>query len=142
YSLGIVTYEWLTGERPFQGTPQELYIQHLTVPAPSLREKVPTIPPKVEEVVLKALEKEPDKRFPSVTAFAKALEEACMLPGEHVYPKDVADAMRECYYKWLGKADWCEMKEVGLDDAKELQHNYQVGGETKVTKGYMRPLTR
>jgi eukaryotic-like serine/threonine-protein kinase len=143
YSLGIVIYEWLCGKPPFtEGNFIQLSYQHIHVPPPPLREKVPAIPPLVEEVVLKALEKEPDKRFPSVTAFAKALEEAWALPGEHHYPIEVADAMRECYYKWLGKADWGEMKEVGLDDAKELQHNYRVGGETKVTKGYKRPFTR
>src|SRR5205823_1221957 len=122
YSLGIVTYEWLTGERPFQGTPQEIYIQHFHVPPSALREKVSTIPPGVDQAVLKALAKNPDDRFLSVTAFTEALEEACILPGESHYPKLVARAMRECYYQWCDKADWGEMKEITADDAKQLQH--------------------
>src|SRR5438270_7142929 len=76
YALGIVAYEWLCGDRPFHGTFAELYSQHLLVPPPSLREKVPAIPAAVERVVLKALVKDPKDRFASVHAFAKALEEA------------------------------------------------------------------
>ena len=44
YGLGIVVYEWLCGDRPFYGTPTELYSQHLFTPPPPLHEKVPTIP--------------------------------------------------------------------------------------------------
>jgi predicted ATPase/DNA-binding CsgD family transcriptional regulator len=76
YALGIVAYEWLCGDRPFHGTFAELYSQHLFVPPPSLREKVPAIPTAVEHVVLKALAKDPKERFASVHTFARALEEA------------------------------------------------------------------
>ena len=77
YALGIIVYEWLCGNRPFHGTFTELYSQHLFVPPPPLREKVPAILPAVEQVVLTALEKDPHKRFASVQAFANALETAC-----------------------------------------------------------------
>ena len=77
YALGIIVYEWLCGDRPFHGTFTELYSQHLFVPPPPLHEKVPSIPPAVEQVVLTALEKDSHKRFASVQAFATALETAC-----------------------------------------------------------------
>jgi serine/threonine protein kinase len=77
YALGIVVYEWLTGERPFQGTYMEIIGQQVAKTPPSLCEKVPDIPPLVERVVLTALEKDPAKRFGSVKAFATALEQAC-----------------------------------------------------------------
>jgi predicted ATPase/DNA-binding CsgD family transcriptional regulator len=76
YALGVVVYEWVCGDRPFHGTFAELYSQHLFVPPPSLREKVPTISSAVEQVMLKALAKDHMERFPSVQAFATALEEA------------------------------------------------------------------
>jgi predicted ATPase/DNA-binding CsgD family transcriptional regulator len=76
YALGIVVYEWLSGDRPFNGSPTEIAIKHALTPPPSLREKDPTIPPSVEQVVLKAITKEPGQRFTSVQAFAVALEEA------------------------------------------------------------------
>ncbi len=76
YSLGIVVYEWLSGERPFRGTLNEIISQQLgSAPLP-LREKIPTISPEVEQVVMTALEKEPRKRFGSVREFALALEQA------------------------------------------------------------------
>jgi serine/threonine protein kinase len=76
YALGIVVYEWLCGERPFNGTLFELLGQHMHAPPPPLRGKVPGISLEVEQVVLRALEKEPQKRFASVQEFAAALEEA------------------------------------------------------------------
>jgi serine/threonine protein kinase len=45
YSLGIVTYEWLTGSRPFHGGPMELMGQHAMTPPPPLRALVPDISP-------------------------------------------------------------------------------------------------
>jgi len=78
YALGIVAYEWLTGSCPFQGTFFEIASQHmLTEPLP-LREKVPSLSPKIENVVMTALAKGPDQRFPTVRDFAIALERACL----------------------------------------------------------------
>jgi serine/threonine protein kinase len=54
YALGVVIYEWLSGDRPFRGSFTEIASQHVLVPPPPLRERVPTISPAVEEVVLKA----------------------------------------------------------------------------------------
>ncbi len=76
YALGIVVYEWLCGARPFEGSYTEIFAKHLMTPPPSLLEKVPTLPPEVEHVVLTALAKDPKQRFASVQAFATALEQA------------------------------------------------------------------
>jgi len=76
YSLGIVVYEWLSGDRPFHGSLTEIVAQHLAVSPPSLHEKDPTISHEVEQVVMTALAKDPKQRFGSVQAFATALEQA------------------------------------------------------------------
>jgi serine/threonine protein kinase len=76
YALGIVVYEWLTGTRPFEGTLTEVASQHLLAPPRPLRERVPTVSPLVEQVVLRALAKDSHARFASVAAFATALEQA------------------------------------------------------------------
>ncbi len=78
YSLAITVYEWLCGEPPFRGNQYQLAYQHKNVPPPSLYEKVPTITPDVEQVVMKALAKEPQQRYASVQEFALALEKAYM----------------------------------------------------------------
>ncbi len=79
YALAIVVYEWLTGQRPFQGDNwMAIGMQHLSTPVPSLREKNPAITLEVEQVVLKALAKDSKQRFESIQAFAYGLERACL----------------------------------------------------------------
>ncbi|HLQ30564.1 MAG TPA: protein kinase [Ktedonobacteraceae bacterium] len=77
YALGIVVYEWLYGTPPFTSNDFiQLGYQHTFVPPPSLHNSNPSIPPAVEQVVLTALEKDPHRRFATVSAFARALEQA------------------------------------------------------------------
>jgi serine/threonine protein kinase len=73
YALAVVTYEWISGTRPFQGTSIGLAVQHMTAPLPSLRNLLPTLLPSIEQVIFKALSKEPEKRFATVQEFATAL---------------------------------------------------------------------
>jgi eukaryotic-like serine/threonine-protein kinase len=76
YALGVVVYEWLCGNWPFEGTVEEIASQHTLTPPPSLCKRMPTISHAVEQVVFKTLAKEPDQRFESIQEFAKALERA------------------------------------------------------------------
>jgi eukaryotic-like serine/threonine-protein kinase len=76
YSLGIVVYEWLSGDRPFQGSVLEIVTQHMQNPPPPLHALNLDIPPEVEEVVFTALAKDPQQRFATVQAFANALQQA------------------------------------------------------------------
>jgi serine/threonine protein kinase/WD40 repeat protein len=78
YSLGVVVYEWLSGNRPFQGSFTEIAVKHAMVPPASLRERLPQLPPAVEEVVMIALAKDPHRRFVNVRAFAQAFEQATL----------------------------------------------------------------
>ena len=74
YSLGVVLYELLTGEVPFRGeTPVSVALQHVKdrVVAPRIKNNL--IPPQLEQVVLVALEKEPGKRFGSISEMIHAL---------------------------------------------------------------------
>src|SRR5207248_3388554 len=76
YALAVVVYEWLCGERPFEGAISELIAQQLSVPPLPLHERLPEIPQEIEQVVLRALAKDPKARFASVKDFATALEQA------------------------------------------------------------------
>src|SRR5260221_7219730 len=76
YALGVVVYEWLSGDPPFAGSVKQIASQHLSAPPPPLHVKVPAVSPAVEQVVLKALDKDPQQRFAHVQDFAVALEEA------------------------------------------------------------------
>jgi predicted ATPase/DNA-binding CsgD family transcriptional regulator/tRNA A-37 threonylcarbamoyl transferase component Bud32 len=76
YAMGVLVYEWLAGERPFSESVTKPTVKQVLAPPPSLSEKEPTLPVQVDQVVQKALAKDPNERFASVQAFALALEEA------------------------------------------------------------------
>lgn len=79
YALAVVAYEWLCGQRPFQGIEADIIMQHMSSPPPRLREKNPLIARGVEEVILKALDKDPQRRYPRIQDFAQTLEDAFQL---------------------------------------------------------------
>jgi serine/threonine protein kinase len=85
YSLGIVVYEWISGDRPFHGSFTEICTQHIFAPLPPLCEKVPDLLPPVEQVITLALAKDPKQRFVSVQAFARALELAAQSAEPRVF---------------------------------------------------------
>ncbi|HEU5370167.1 MAG TPA: protein kinase [Ktedonobacterales bacterium] len=76
YALGVFIYQLLCGQAPFIGSPVEIAFQKIHAPVPGLRQHMPdSVSPGVEHVVMKALEREPEKRFPDVQAFIDALEQ-------------------------------------------------------------------
>jgi len=64
YSLGVILYELLTGETPFPGTDPLLVLNvKLRTDPPSLRRIAPEVPAALEEIVLRALERDPLNRY-------------------------------------------------------------------------------
>lgn len=87
YSLGIVFYEMLTGTLPFSGeSPISVALKHLQDPLPEPRRIKPEIPQSVENVVLKALVKDPFLRYRSAKEMLQDLE-TCLLPERLNEPK-------------------------------------------------------
>lgn len=80
YALAVLTYEWLSGKRPFQGTAMEVMMQHMTTPPASLSRQVPMLTPEIEHVIFTALAKDPRQRFSNIQAFATALTQASRQP--------------------------------------------------------------
>jgi serine/threonine-protein kinase len=75
YSLGVLLYELLTGEVPYSGDNfMAVAVRHLRDPVPSVRERRHDVPERVDEIVIKAMAKQPDDRFPSMEAMVAALE--------------------------------------------------------------------
>ena len=92
YSLGILMYELLTGSVPFKGdNAVEIALKHLKEKIPSIRRQNPTIPQSVENIVLKAVAKNPKNRYDSITEMHDDLMNC--LNDEHKNDK-------KCVYKY------------------------------------------
>ncbi len=107
YALATMVYEWLCGHPPFSGANQnQLMDRHMKMPVPSLREACKgltsekEISEDVEQVILKALAKEPHERFSSIQEFAQALKQALpveekSLESTETIPQDIVQVPKD-----------------------------------------------
>jgi serine/threonine protein kinase len=87
YSLGIVLYEMLTGRAPFRSDSEyEVMHAHLEVPPPPPRRFAHHISPLIEQIILRALAKDPAERFQSALDFHAALVDAARAAGLTLNP--------------------------------------------------------
>lgn len=83
YSLGVVLYELLTGQPPYQAeTPLAIVLKHLHDPLPPPRTIKPGIPEAMERIVLKAMAKNPAERYQTAAEMAQALKQALAEMGK------------------------------------------------------------
>ena len=78
FSFGVSAYELLTNQKPFPGdTPAEILNRQLAAAGPvPPRQHNPDLPPDLERVILKCIEREPERRYPFVSVMARELKEA------------------------------------------------------------------
>lgn len=89
YAAGCLLFELLTGRPPFTGdTPLAVAYQHVREAPPAPSDVEPDLPRAFDPVVLRALEKDPEDRFPTGSAFLAALDSAAADP--HAVPADTA----------------------------------------------------
>ena len=99
YSLGVIFYEMLTGQVPYQDNfPMMVVIKHIRDPLPSVRELVPELNDAIERVVIKSLAKEPGERYQTAEDFVQAVNKALQVnpPG-----RAVSKAMDSVYDRLL-----------------------------------------
>jgi len=95
YALGVVLYELLTGIAPFEGpTPYEVAALVLTEPLMPPSARSPRIWPELEQVMLTALAREPDDRYPDARTFAMALRASVLHHGERAFTAPLSFARR------------------------------------------------
>jgi serine/threonine-protein kinase len=78
YSLCVILFQMLTGKMPFHAdTPASVMMKHLLDPVPHILEVKTDLPPAFEEVVERAMAKDPTGRFQTASEMAVAVESAC-----------------------------------------------------------------
>lgn len=82
YALAVMTYELLTNRPPFKGSLEQVMYSHLNIPPDPPGILVSSIPAGIDSVILRALEKKPEDRFDSISAFACAFQEALRWPDQ------------------------------------------------------------
>ncbi|MBI3268318.1 MAG: protein kinase [Planctomycetes bacterium] len=86
FSLGILLYELSTGRRPFEGDSTASTLYSILQKDPPLPRSInPAVPPDLETITLKCLEKEPARRYPSAAVLAADL--AAFLEGEPIWAR-------------------------------------------------------
>ncbi|MQX37137.1 serine/threonine-protein kinase [Roseospira navarrensis] len=75
YSVGVVLYEMLTGRKPYEGDVNQIHLQVLQGEVEPPSALVPELTPELDDVVLSALSKDADTRFPDADSFAAALRD-------------------------------------------------------------------
>ncbi|QYU67319.1 serine/threonine protein kinase [Leptolyngbya sp. 15MV] len=81
YSSGVLLYQLLTGERPFEGGMTAIMHKALNTDPPKPSEISVTAPPAMDAVVARAMAKRPENRFANAEAFAAALRQAASGPA-------------------------------------------------------------
>ncbi len=82
YSVGVALYEMVTGKKPFDGdTPVSIALMHMQSTPKKPTELNSTIPEGLEQIILRAMQKEPSQRYQTAGEMIKDLEELKKDPG-------------------------------------------------------------
>jgi hypothetical protein len=102
YSLGLVMYEIFTGHAAFSGdTPIALALKQIRETPPDPASVEPLLPEDIRRVILKCLEKDPQKRFQTLADLQATLRQTPAAPAPPIRPKDSSKV-----HRWFGETDY------------------------------------
>lgn len=152
YSLGVAGYELLTGQRPFRAESFSALVHQIMYGTPRpIGQLRASVPPALEAVIARAMEKEPDRRFPSALAMAADLARVSAELEKDAGELDLQDRFgiirhmdffRDFGYAeaWeaVSQSDWCNFDEgkeiVRAGDAVRRFH-IVIAGELALERG-------
>ncbi|MDB4988967.1 MAG: protein kinase [Myxococcaceae bacterium] len=118
YALGVLTYQLLTGQYPFHADdPRQVALLHLQAPAPRPSALAP-VSRAVDAVVLKCLEKRPDKRFSTASELIEALRTA--IGAEGVTAVDMTRQACAIYLEVASSSEDEAEEEAAFEDMSNL----------------------
>ena len=95
YAFGVVMYEMVTGRKPYIAeTPADVIVQHATEPLPHPNRFAPDLPKSIENILLKALAKDPRNRYQKIGELARTLDNLALVQ-EKEKKKQVEEKKKE-----------------------------------------------
>ena len=148
YSLGVIAFEMLTGQLPFESdTSIGIAMRHLNDPPQDPSAINPDVPPEASDIVLQALEKNPTRRFPTAGAFARALsdwrlyEPAPRLAARIAPPSgSAADSKRSDEFDTIPTIRPNDQESGRPWDADQIDDDFELQDESKGGKSWIAGL--
>lgn len=135
YSLGVVLYELIVGQVPFSApTPLAVIQDHIHTPLPRPSEINPDIPPKVEQVLRKALAKKPEQRYDSASAMVNDFKQAIQDDGLKSLTENRHDIADESLAKWRDAYIKHQAKQSNIDDSDSIAQSIRNLAKTSVVE--------
>lgn len=136
YSIGCLLYELLVGVPPFIGAPRAVRSQHLSIPPVPPSELVKDVPPALERIVLRLLEKDLDDRYGHADEVADELYEIASLRDEPQQYQDFPPVRPYLYRpRFVGResalSELAKLRDRAIDGSGSL---VLLGGESGVGK--------
>ncbi|MBP5618713.1 MAG: Stk1 family PASTA domain-containing Ser/Thr kinase [Clostridia bacterium] len=139
YSVGVMLYEMLTGKLPFDGeSAVSVALMHMQNEARPPREIVPSIPVGLEQIVLRAMQKNPSRRYHSDAEMLRDLEQVKRDPGTTFRYDEVSYSVDQSPTKYVGvignpAARAAEAEAAPVKEEKAPVHEYEVIGKSAET---------
>lgn len=120
YSVGVMLYEMLTGEKPFDGeNPVSIALKHMQATPKRITEINSAIPEGLEEITIKAMQKEPSKRYQTAGEMIKDIEEFKKNPSiVFEYKYFSTDGSTKYFDKVVPEQTQKPKKSVAIDDGE------------------------
>lgn len=131
YSLGIILFEMLAGQPPFQGETYEILLsQHMLEQPPLLSSLQPDLPEELDEIMERALAKDPGQRYRAARELVQAFKHTRfpLSNDPPLYPEPVLQAMNASYLQWRSVGDLGPPEPVDESAAVALHSRRGTGG--------------